>query len=280
MSHALAAQRGFVFVGCQAQADTDRDRRAVEPAVGREQGPQPRPFAGEIGHQAAEAVFLDRRGDDRERARQPSAARIVLVARFVGAARGEQQILARLQHQFGGAALLHHVEVRRDAGFERKAAQQRLAEGMDGLDLHAARHVEHRAEQPARAPALGGARLLADQGAQFGGELALIQRRPHAEPLVDADRHLGGRRLGERQAENADRRRAMHQQAEHAVGQHRGLAGAGRGRHPHGRIGLHRGIAALLVVGALDHVAHSPPPSPSWPFAPPADHSLTRARWP
>ena len=40
-----------------------------------------------------------------------------------------------------------------DAGLDREAAQQRLAEGVDGLDAHAARRVEHAGEKPPRAVA-------------------------------------------------------------------------------------------------------------------------------
>ena len=42
----------------------------------------------------------------------------------------------------------------RDAGLEREALQQRLAEGVDGLDLHAAGRIQHAGEEaPRRAPA-------------------------------------------------------------------------------------------------------------------------------
>ena len=52
------------------------------------------------------------------------------------------------------------------------------------------------------------------------------------ERLEDARRHIGRRRLGEGQAEDARGRRAVEQQAQHALRQHMRLARAGVGRHP------------------------------------------------
>jgi hypothetical protein len=54
--------------------------------------------------------------------------------------------LARGFEHFLGVALVHEREVRRDAGFEREPTEQRLAEGVNGLDRHAARGIEDAGE--------------------------------------------------------------------------------------------------------------------------------------
>ena len=81
-----------------------------------------------------------------------SSARLIVVRRFNRRRfnrRPAQDLGDRLVESFGAIALGHHLEMGRHAGFERKAAQDRLAEGMDGHDLHAAGHVEHGGKEPA-----------------------------------------------------------------------------------------------------------------------------------
>ena len=91
----------------------------------------------------------------------------------------DQDILAGVAQQFAGVGLVHAPEVRRDAGLERKAAEQRLAEGVDGLDLHAARRVEHPREQLARARiSVGVVGRPAEQRRRCRRELGVRQRRP------------------------------------------------------------------------------------------------------
>ena len=60
-------------------------------------------------------------------------------------------VLARLGQGVGGVALIHQLEMRRERGLQREAAQQRLAEGVDGADAHAAGQVQHLGEQGAGA---------------------------------------------------------------------------------------------------------------------------------
>ena len=78
--------------------------------------------------------------------------------------------------------LVEHLEARRHAGLERKALEQRLAEGMDGEDVDAARRVEHAREQAARqrrcSAASGGA---IDQLLDLLVQLGLLGQRPAAE---------------------------------------------------------------------------------------------------
>ena len=53
--------------------------------------------------------------------------------------------------------------MRGDVRLQRKAAEQRLAEGMDGLDAEAARRIQHLGEKGAGAVALFVVRLSAQQ---------------------------------------------------------------------------------------------------------------------
>ena len=90
------------------------------------------------------------------------------------------------------------------------------------------------------------------------------QRRPLAERAEDAARHLGGRDLGEGQAEDRRRIGAGEEQADHALRQHMRLAGAGIGDHPggSGRVGrLAAGCRACGRNRADAHRARRPRPS-------------------
>ena len=51
---------------------------------------------------------------------------------------------------FGGIPFIHHVEMGRDSGFQRKSAEKGFAKTMDGLDFHTARHIEHLGKQRPR----------------------------------------------------------------------------------------------------------------------------------
>ena len=188
--------------------------------------------------------------------------------RRIAAARRGQHRLARRGQRLGGAALVHHLEMRRDAGLDREAAQQRLAEGVDGLDAHAAGRVEHAGEELARTLQRVAIGHRAGERHQLLREPALGLDRPLREPVVDAVRHLGRGGLGEGEAEDARGRRPRQHQRQHAVGEHLGLAGAGRGRDPDRGRDIGRLLLSLLRIGR----GHSP-------SSPVTDHSLTRARW-
>ena len=187
------------------------------------------------------------------------------------------------QHAHGGAveqlvlgALVEHREARRHVGLERELMQQPGAERVDGLHLEAARRVERRGEQAARAGALRRAdRGLADR-AHLAVERVVVERDPVRERVEHARRHVGGRRLGEGDAQDLHRIGAGEQQPDHPLRQHVGLAGARIGRHEGrdlriGGLGLARCAPASGMARALIR-------STSSSASPPADHSLTRAR--
>ena len=172
-----------------------------------------------------------------------------------------QDLLLRLAHQVGRGARLDHVEMRRHARFQRKAPQQRLAKAVDRHDRQAGRQVEHARQQDSRVGELAGRRRASQEMAQVVGKRRIRQGRETAEIGLHARHHLGGRGLGEGEAEDLLRLAAGQQQAQHPIGEHAGLAGAGRSGDPDracrvGRAALlvRRGVAAGLRRGhQLDH---------------------------
>ena len=193
-----------------------------------------------------------------------------------------QHLLRRLRDLFPDLRLVEHAEAGRDVRLERDEVQEAFAEGVDGFDLQAARASRPRAR---KAGAPGGddpaTALTPSSSASSSPSDCLVERDPLRQPLEDADRHVGGRRLGEGQAEDPPGRRPGQQEPQHAVAQNLGLAGAGVRRHP-GR-GARIGGTALRepseIVNdeelARERSGHGSPSSPS-AFA--SDHSLTRAR--
>ncbi len=86
-----------------------------------------------------------------------------------------QHARARLADQFVRRLLVQHAKRGRHTGFERKARQQILAEGMNGLDFQSARRFQRHREQPARAAQIvGRATDLRDARGKFG----IGQHRP------------------------------------------------------------------------------------------------------
>ena len=71
---------------------------------------------------------------------------------------------------------------------------------------------------------------LSPRRIEVGPEFAVLEPHPSGEPRADAVGHLGRRGLGEGQAQDRFRPRALQQQAQHARGQHLRLAGPRRGR--------------------------------------------------
>ncbi len=211
---------------------------------------------------------------------QPASAAIGHLAGQFGQ-RGRVGIRHRLgagAFQLGVAVgVLHQAEMRRQLGLQREAAQQGLAERVDGIDPHAAGQVQHRREQrPRPAAHLGGggdAALL-----QFGGQGGVVQHHPLAQHLLQPQRHFGRRRLGEGQAQNAAGLGAGQHQPQQPVDQQLGLAGPGRGRDER----RHAGVGRLLLPGGgvagclrrrcgVERGVHS--------ASSPAAHSATRASW-
>ena len=219
---------------------------------------------GQLSHELGEGGFVNVGGDVGQGRGQES------VPGRVGP--GEDLFPGRRQH-FLGVPFLEDGEVGRDSGLQREAPEQGLAEGVDGLDVHAAGRVQHLGEQVARpaadvvvglAPQMAGQRFL---------QRLVRRRRPLAQLLGDAVRHLGGGRPGEGEAQDMLGPGAGEHQAQHPVGEHLGLAGSGRRRHPDG--GFRVGGPALggLGVGEDDGVRRHRPSS-----SPEVDHSLIRAR--
>src|SRR3546814_7021231 len=60
--------------------------------------------------------------------------------------RGLQQAVADLRQELRRGEVVHEREMGRQAGLQGETAQQRLAEGVDRLDLHPARSEEHTSE--------------------------------------------------------------------------------------------------------------------------------------
>ena len=175
-----------------------------------------------------------------------------------------EHVRGRLGDEFGRLALVEHGEARRHVRLERHKVQEALAEGVDRLDLEAAGGLDGAGEEAPRQLHLSGARPLAFELRQLGDQLRLGERHPASEPLEDANRHVGGGRLGEGEAQEPARMRARQQEAHDAVGQDLGLARAGIGRHPGG--GARVGGAALLRDGVIrddDVLAHRSASHPS-----------------
>ncbi len=79
-----------------------------------------------------------------------------------------------------GGLVVQHLEAGRDPRLQREAAQQLLAETVDGLDPEAARRLQRPGEQ---GPGQGRVRWrLVDPG-KAGRELVVVEHRPFAETL-------------------------------------------------------------------------------------------------
>ncbi len=88
----------------------------------------------------------------------PASSAILAIAssRSRRTKRGGEGARARLLHQQRRLALLGDAKPRRDIGLEREEMQQALAEGVDRLDLQAARRLDGAREQAAREAEPGG----------------------------------------------------------------------------------------------------------------------------
>ena len=266
-ARAVGARRGYDGLRrlCRRYADgaIDRGDQTTDAVVAGDQPLDPAAIVHDLGHQLREQHFVDPPGDDGQRLAQRRVD--------TGACPRQHLGLGELQH-LGAVALGHHLEMRRYRGLQRKTLQHRLAEPMDRHDLHAARRIEHPGEQLPRQGQIGGRRRPVNERRNRHSQHVVGERRPGTEPGVDADAHLRRRRLRERQAQDAHRRRTGEQQCQHAVGQHLGLAAAGRGAdpdavgRPHGPLLTRLGDTQDLAAGA--HHGSSRP----------VDHSLTRAR--
>ena len=194
-----------------------------------------------------------------------------------------------LQHpRFGG--LVEHLEAGRDVGLEREQVQQLGAEGVDGVDLQAARRLQRQREKLPRPAALLGVNALRAGFAHGFVERDVIEHGPCPQRVEHAVRHVGGGGLGEGDAEDAAGIDAGEQQPDHALRQHVGLAGAGVGGDPGRALRVRRvelpvgdgiGDDALFARAAHRRVVLKLTLGPlrSFSSSPISDHSCTRARW-
>src|SRR5688572_19165405 len=172
--------------------------------------------------------------------------------------------------------VLEDGEVERYARLYRKAVQHALAEGVDGLDLEAARRVKRMSEESAGTSLFGTRRNITCYVPYSLTQAFGIEQRPCAEPPGDALAHLGSRRLGVGEAEDLLGRNAGEQQAQHALGQDVGLARAGIGLDPHRGVRVGGGPLRAddgRIQGLLEDAGHSLS-SPSFKL-----HSSVRLKW-
>ena len=173
--------------------------------------------------------------------------------RFGGQSIG--QFFEDIGAQQPGGAVIQLDKLRRDTGFERKAAQQRGAKAVDGLDAQPAGRFDCAGKQTARTGKsfgrLGGKAFGRLRGRGFarlrghGPKFAQgrVQRRvgfhrPFAQKFEQPVLHLGGGGLGIGQAQNMLGLHPGQQQPRHAVGQNTGFAGPRVGRKPCGDGGI------------------------------------------
>ena len=160
--------------------------------MAQQHGLDPPARADQAAQQFSEILFVHPLADMGQRPRKG----------FVGAlACFLQQLVARLDQQLLAAPLIEQLEMRRHPGFQRKAAQQRLAEGMDRHDAHATRRIEDAGEQTPCPLTLLVAGRAAQQIHKRCRQFAVIHHRPKGQTLGDAVGHLRGGRLGEGEAE-------------------------------------------------------------------------------
>ncbi len=189
------------------------------------------------------------------------------------------------QHRHPGAfqhlalcALLQHGEMRRHVAFERELLQDAGTERMNGLHLEPAGRLERRRKQAPGALAFGGVDIRNADLPHSLIKRIIVERDPTFQLIVNARRHVGGRRLGECDAEDFRRidacRGAVQHEPDDALRQHMGLARAGIGRNEHGRRRV--GGFGLPVAHRIRNDAGGAHSSSSSP--PNCDHSLTRAR--
>ena len=174
--------------------------------------------------------------------------------------------------------------MRRHTSFQREALQQLFAKAMNGLHLHAAGGFDGSGEQAAGSVEgipVGRGAGEPDEG---GFQLILRQGDPGGEGGEKPVGHLSGGGLSVCQAEDAEGLAAGEQQAQYAVNEHMGFAGAGIGGDEGGgcRVGgvalqaggLRQDVADGWHGGALILLLHQLASSSSS-----LPHSSMRARW-
>ncbi len=206
-------------------------------------GREPVALLQRIGQRVVEAVVGRVSDGLREGLSKPAPA----------CARGPaDHVVDRFAHQLARACLVEDGEARGDAGFERKALQQALGEGVNGLNGEPARRFRRAREERARARHLGCVGLAVQECEQGRLERIVRQHHPLGQAVKDTLRHLGGGGLRVGEAEDALGRRAGEEEAQDAHGQDVRLAGAGVGAHPDGGGGVGRVRLAAACALQLD----------------------------
>ena len=155
-----------------------------------------------------------------------------------------QHLRAQVGHERVALRVVDHAKAARDVRFQRKAVQHGFAEGVDRLDLQAARRIERMGEElprPARGRLVGN---VARHLAKLRRERLVPQRRPSRQPAVHAVGHLRGSGLGVGEAEDLGRGNAREKQPDHTQRQDVRLARARVGRDPGGMARVRRAALA------------------------------------
>ena len=171
----------------------------------------------------------------------------------LGRVRGDPVEHLGLQGRGGG--VVHFGKAGGQAGFEREAAQQARAEGVDGLDLEPAGRFDRAGEETARLGERLGVEVALDpEFCQHVAQPVVFEHGPFAEAAEQAVLHLarGGGGVGE--AEDVLGRRAVEEQAGHPVGEDPRLARPSVGRKPgaDARVGgIDLGLGGIVSLHGL-----------------------------
>ena len=129
-------------------------------------------------------------------------------------------------------AFVENVEMGRDISLEGKEAQQALGEGVQRLNLEAARALDGAREQLPREDEVARTRRVRAALDDRLRQGAVAEARPLRELAEHAIGHVGGRCLGVSKAQDLRWRRSVEQQPQHALCEDMGLAAAGVGGDP------------------------------------------------
>src|ERR1700691_4819627 len=116
-----------------------------------------------------------------------------------------------------------------DVSLEGKEAQQPLGEGVQRLNLEAARAFNRAGKQLAGEDEVARPRCVRAALDDRFRQGAVAKTRPLRELAEYTVCHVGGRGLGVSEAEDLRRRRSVEQQPQHALCEDMGLAAAGVG---------------------------------------------------
>ena len=251
-------------IGGAVLADGEASAHQAGDPVGIAELPQLVPDADGLLHQVGEPVFAHRRDDALQRLRAPCRS-----------GRSHDGFGLRPRQQLLGGRVVQHGEPGRDIRLEREEMQDPLAKGVDRLDLQPAGCFHRAGEQAAGQFQPAPVRRVSVDRRDGMRQRRIVECHPAGQRREHLGGHVGRRRLGEGQRQDAGRVGVRQQQPDHPLGEHMGLARARMGRHPGG--GARIGARILLAPGL--GINHRPGHAISSPSASPSDHSCTRAKW-